>query len=201
MHRMPARLCSATSPRGVRLRTWGHMRTVRLAAVALLLALVVGPPPVVPQPSSSEVAALLLIKQVLDPPGTVLKSWQPGRGAPCNWPGVVCDDSSRVTAIDIWERTIPRVRLTGRLPGASLLRRLPALTYIGLVETGGLSGTLPADWSQLPELQAVFVMGNSLTGGVLRGTCGPTDPGTDRCYCCCGHALLFCIKHPAAVHH
>jgi hypothetical protein len=133
--------------------------------VALLLALAVGPPLVEPQPSSGEVAALLLIKQVLDPLGTVLSAWRPGRGAPCNWPGIFCDDSNRVRAIDIWERTIPGVRLSGRLPGAVLLRRLPALTYIGLVETGGLTGTLPADWSQVPQLQAIFLMGNSLTGG------------------------------------
>jgi hypothetical protein len=113
-----------------------------------------------------EVAALLAIKRVFDPPGTVLRDWQAGAANPCNWTGIICDaDSKRVTAINFWDPVAdrPRVQLSGQLPSGALLRRLPGLVTLGLSWIG-VGGPLPEDWSQLVQLEEVYVDWNRLTG-------------------------------------
>jgi hypothetical protein len=112
------------------------------------------------------VAALLAIKRVLDPPGTALKDWQPGSNNPCAWTGIVCDRTSqrvRMIGSDDPSATTAAVELSGQLPGGALLRRLPALKTIGLDDTG-VGGTLPEDWSQLVQLEGIYLNGNALTG-------------------------------------
>jgi hypothetical protein len=126
-----------------------------------------GPVGVVPSSSpADEVAALLAIKRVLDPPGTALTDWQPGRSTACGWTGVTCDASSKqVTRIDFWNADPKaKLKLSGQLPSGALLRRLPGLVTFG-VEGTGVGGPLPEDWSQLRQLEELFVVGNMLTGG------------------------------------
>jgi hypothetical protein len=116
--------------------------------------------------SSDEVAALLAIKRVIDPPGTALADWKAGAGAPCNWTGVVCEEGPQsVSRLVFWSNTDqqPLVKLSGKLPSGALLRRLPNLISIAWDSTG-VSGTLPADWSQLTQLGAAGLSGNALEG-------------------------------------
>jgi hypothetical protein len=116
--------------------------------------------------SRDEVAALLAIKRVLDPPGTALKDWQPGSATPCSWTGVTCDNGSkRVTDINFWDVAAQKVkvRLSGQLPSGALLRRLPGLVMMSLSRTG-VGGPLPEDWSQLRQLEEVYMNHNKLTG-------------------------------------
>jgi hypothetical protein len=117
---------------------------------------------------SDEVAALLAIKRVLDPPGIALKDWQPGSTTPCRWTGVTCDaGGKRVTRIDLgWDAATRKVRvqLSGQLPSGALLRRLPALVYLAFDRTS-VSGLLPDDWSQLRQLEEMYLTANKLSGG------------------------------------
>jgi hypothetical protein len=113
-----------------------------------------------------EMAALLAIKRVLDPPGTSLIDWQPGSPSPCTWIGLECDTGEqRVTYINFLDAAGKRnVKLSGQLPSAALLRRLPALVYISMSSTG-VGGPLPDDWSQLKQLEEIQLFYNNLTGG------------------------------------
>jgi hypothetical protein len=142
--------------------------TLLLCGVSPAVAAGAGGGAAVSSSGSDEVAALLAIKRVLDPPGTALKDWQPSSTSPCRWTGVTCDaGGKRVTRIDLgWDAATrkPRVQLSGRLPSGALLRRLPALVYLAFDSTG-VSGSLPEDWSQLRQLEEVYLTSNKLSGG------------------------------------
>jgi hypothetical protein len=115
---------------------------------------------------NDEVAALLAIKRVLDPPGTALQDWQPGSPSPCSWTGITCDAGSKqVTRINFFhpESDNAKVQLSGQLPSGALLRRLPGLVVMSLTSTG-VGGPLPEDWSQLGQLEEVYLSRNKLTG-------------------------------------
>jgi hypothetical protein len=117
--------------------------------------------------SRGQVAALLAIKRVMDWSGTALQDWQPRSTNPCRWTGVMCSvDGKQVTGISFWDvaASQAKVQLSGQLPSAALLRRLPGLVYIELQGTG-VGGTLPEDWSQLKQLEYLILIDNKLSGG------------------------------------
>jgi hypothetical protein len=142
-----------------------------IPAGTTLLLCGMNPATVASAASALEVGALLAIKRVLDPPGAVLSTWQPGSPSPCGWTGVKCDaSSSHVTGIDLLD-----AKLSGRLPSGALLRRLPALVSFVGIRTG-IGGPLPEDWSQLSQLEVVNLSENQLTGGSAREGAGHTWP-------------------------
>jgi hypothetical protein len=137
-----------------------------------------GPAGVLPSSTPpDEMAALLAIKHVLDPSGTTLIDWQPGRVTACDWMGVICDDRrQRVMGIGLvgGRYGASRIDLTGRLPGGAQLRRLPALLSVSIGNTTRLAGSLPPDWSQLTQLESIVLSDNSLTGELLAAACNST---------------------------
>lgn len=155
----------STVPPGVVLTLCGVSSASLAGAVVAGRAAPVTLPKAAISSSSSEVAALLAIKAVLDPPGAALRDWVPGSANPCHWKGVGCDRSKRLVALQLWDVAAnkPVVRLSGRLPSGALLRRLPALNTINLHSTG-VGGTLPEDYSQLSQLQILYLSNNALTG-------------------------------------
>ncbi|EFJ10083.1 hypothetical protein SELMODRAFT_128877 [Selaginella moellendorffii] len=81
-------------------------------------------------------------------------------GSPCRWPGVSCSDTdSRVTRIDWqgWE-------LRGSIPQDSI-GRLDSLLYLNLYNNS-ISGTLPPDLWDLPQLQYLNLSRNLLQGSM-----------------------------------
>jgi hypothetical protein len=115
---------------------------------------------------NEEVRALMAIKRVLAPVGRGLQDWQLDSPTPCSWTGVVCKEGAQsVTKLLFWRSADqqPLVKLSGKLPSAALLRRLPKLVSISFDSTG-VSGTLPADWSQLTQLRVAALSGNALEG-------------------------------------
>jgi hypothetical protein len=89
-----------------------------------------------------------------------------GSPTPCSWTGVACDaGGKRVTVINFWDTAAnkAKVQLSGQLPNAALLRRLPGLVFLSVHGTG-VGGGLPEDWSQLRQLEEVYLSSNTLTG-------------------------------------
>lgn len=102
-----------------------------------------------------QVAALLRIKAHIDTDG-VLQGWYAAAGANnsyCSWTGVSCTTSGQVSALQIW--SAQTTRLKGKLPPAAAFQGLSSLTTFALAEQPGISGTLPADWSRLQQLQDI----------------------------------------------
>ncbi|WIA14567.1 hypothetical protein OEZ85_003084 [Tetradesmus obliquus] len=116
--------------------------------------------------SDPQVAALLRIKGHIDTT-EVLKDWSVAAGttsAYCAWTGVSCDGNMQVTAIEIW--SVHTTGLKGELPPAAAFEGLNSLTAFTLSQQPGITGTLPADWSQLRQLQDVRVSETSLYGSM-----------------------------------
>jgi hypothetical protein len=131
--------------------------------------------------NNEEVRVLMAIKRMLDPCGCSLTDWNLDSASPCGWTGIICDTASgRVTQIYNWDDTWKRSRLelSGQLPSGALLARLPALVAVVLLETKGLTGPLPEDWSQLTQLRIVTLSGNSLTGAAVSSGLHPHMPCT-----------------------
>jgi hypothetical protein len=149
---------------------------------------------------SDEVAALQAIKRVLDPTGTAFKRiWQPGSTNHCRWIGVTCDASGkRVTKIDFYSPAAKqaKIQLFGRLPSGAMLRRLPALVLVDLSGTG-VGGELPEDWSQLTQLEEMYLSNNQLSGECRIERLAPAFT---RCiWCTLSKAHLFLTSCISAV--
>lgn len=116
-----------------------------------------------------QAAALLRIKAHIDTSGA-LKDWKIDAGATgatyCSWPGVSCDTSRQVIAIVIsgwWNLTSG---LKGKLPPATAFQGLSSLTGITIGRQPGITGTLPADWSQLRRLQIIWLADLGTRGSI-----------------------------------
>jgi hypothetical protein len=109
-----------------------------------------------------QAAALLCIKSSVDTTG-VLQRWTLEAGANggyCQWAGVSCT-GGKVNSIDLRRDTGAKT-LRGVLPPAAAFTGLDGLARFALTRQPGISGTLPADWSQLQQLQDVRLSANAL---------------------------------------
>jgi hypothetical protein len=89
----------------------------------------------------------------------------------CSWRGVSCstDPSTgtrQVQALLLSSSisSAPVEGLKGRLPPASALKLLPALTTVHVSGQPGVSGPVPASWSELSQLEDVRLHENDLNG-------------------------------------
>jgi hypothetical protein len=124
--------------------------------------------PVAPPGSSSQAAqlrALLAFKAAVDKQGTLDWTAEGGANAGyCNFYGVGCDAQSNIAIIGIIEEN-----LGGTLPPGSVLAPLTALISIHLGNTG-VSGTLPANWGALNQLEDIRICGSpGITGKIPQG--------------------------------
>ncbi|WIA42784.1 hypothetical protein OEZ86_008723 [Tetradesmus obliquus] len=113
--------------------------------------------------SDPQLEALLRVKAATDTTGK-REEWRRTAGvagAYCKWRGVACIDGTHtVYKIHIHDG------LTGTLPHAAAFDGLAGLTEIDISHQPGISGTVPADWSRLSQLQDIRVANNSLTGSI-----------------------------------
>ena len=127
-------------------------------------------------PTAPQLRALLALKSALDRTNT-LTSWTPARGvnggfcstfAGVGFPGIKCDAGKNVIDINLYQ-----MNLSGTLPPAEVLVGLPRLIALDFSETG-IRGMLPANWSQLVQLEDIRMSGNELlTGGAASGISVP----------------------------
>ncbi|WIA36917.1 hypothetical protein OEZ86_008162 [Tetradesmus obliquus] len=114
-----------------------------------------------------QLEALMRIQQAVDTTG-VLHTWSRTTGAGggyCRWPGVLCRGGSAVAAIKLYEG-VGVVGLQGSLPSAAAVAGLDKLVELAFVGQPGITGTLPADWSNLTKLQYIQLKATSLTGSI-----------------------------------
>jgi hypothetical protein len=101
----------------------------------------------------------------------LLKEWiiaSGTKGGFCNWKGVLCTNgTSTVYSINIWYETLKGITgLRGKLPPASAFQGLSNLTSITIGDQAGITGTLPADWSRLQQMEELWLGNNGLTGTI-----------------------------------
>jgi hypothetical protein len=108
-----------------------------------------------------QLEALLRIKEAVDTTG-VLQAWDRaagGDGGYCNWPGVQCSSQRKVQSVTFNSTTVPgEDGLQGTLPPAAAFSGLDSLTSIVFLDQFSITGTLPADWSTLQQLQVIFIV-------------------------------------------
>ncbi|KAF6244013.1 hypothetical protein COO60DRAFT_121768 [Scenedesmus sp. NREL 46B-D3] len=121
-----------------------------------------------PASGDPQLEALLRVKAAVDSAG-VLRDWTRAGGASgryCRWKGVVCTKgTTSVYLINIWTGSGIQ-GLKGTLPPAAAFAGLGGLTKIGISDQPGITGTLPADWSRMAQLQDIRLADNSLTGSI-----------------------------------
>eukprot|EP00249_Psilotum_nudum_P018513 c26843_g2_i1 orf=308-3400(-) len=129
---------------------------------------------------------LLAMKQQLEDPNDFLRDWNASSASPCNWTGVVCDDSRQVvTGLEF-----PNFALSGPVP--TLMCRLPNLTSVNFYYNnfGGafpddllscskvtnlnlsqnlIVGNLPANISKMDSLQVLALSSNNFSGSIPEG--------------------------------
>lgn len=145
-----------------------HLRcsSSRLAASQLVLHAGRFAVPETTEPADPQLDALLQFKNAIDKDG-VLKGWNTNSGANrgyCKWKGVECKDG-KVTFLQI-STDKGHHGLKGTLPPASALAGLTSLTVIGLHNQTGVSGSVPADWGALVQLEEIVAVNLSLTGNL-----------------------------------
>lgn len=116
--------------------------------------------------SDAQLEALLSIKTFIDKTG-VLQWWSKAAGANgsyCDWQQINCNNGSVVDVI-LWTGSGVE-GLQGSLPPADALQGLTQLTTLNIGGQHGITGTLPADWGQLQQLQQIILVNGSLTGQV-----------------------------------
>jgi hypothetical protein len=118
----------------------------------------------------AQLSALLALKAALDTQGW-MRDWAAGRGAAgeycARFAGVQCDAEKNVVGIGFREGD----PLGGTLPPASVLKAFPRLKFLWLGETY-LTGTLPADWGELDQLEDLRLGNNQLKGRLPREWAG-----------------------------
>ncbi|KAF8377809.1 hypothetical protein HHK36_031194 [Tetracentron sinense] len=109
--------------------------------------------------SSTDLDVLMKLKAAMvAPEGTGLKDWifSPSQASHCSFSGVVCDEASRVTSLNV-----SFVHLFGTIaPEIGLLNKLVNLT----LSCSNLTGTLPLEVGKLTSLKLLNVSNNKLTG-------------------------------------
>lgn len=112
--------------------------------------------------SDPQLEALLRVKAAVDTTGK-LEEWRrvAGPGASyCTWRGVKCR-MGKVYSISLWSNG-----MQGTLPCADAFHGLANLTRITIGDQRGISGTIPADWSRLQQLEDIRISRNSITGSI-----------------------------------
>lgn len=122
---------------------------------------------------ASQMQALLQVKAAVDKKG-VLNTWTTAlgtNGGYCSqFVGVTCDEMQFVTNISLTRGNSGI--MGGTLPPASSFMALPRLKSILFYELD-ITGTLPADYGNLTQLQVIHVEGNpTLTGPLPREWAG-----------------------------
>ena len=82
-----------------------------------------------------------------------------GEDQECNWQGITCDLSSRITGINLTS-----LELSGELPGSSFTL-LPALTSL-IMADNSLSGTIPLELWTLSQLKILDLSSNRFEGTI-----------------------------------
>jgi len=112
-------------------------------------------------------SALLQLKNAF-PSVELLRRWSPDSGGAdhCTWPGVTCDERSRVVALEVpgpSRRFETGGELDGELPAAvGLLTELKQVSF----PFHGLRGEIPSEIWGLEKLEVVNLAGNSLRGAL-----------------------------------
>lgn len=106
------------------------------------------------EPSADKAALLDFLNRT---PHENRLQWNASASA-CTWVGVVCDDSKSF----VFALRLPGVGLVGPIP-ANTLGRLNRLRVMSL-RSNRLSGSLPADFSNLTFLRSLYLQDNELSG-------------------------------------
>ncbi|KAI4381755.1 hypothetical protein MLD38_007800 [Melastoma candidum] len=113
--------------------------------------------------SSPEISSLLLFKSRVNDPTLALSGWDPSTPfAPCDWRGVSCGGSGRVTDL-----RLPSIGLSGTLPDQAF-SNLTDLERLSL-RSNSLSGPLPSSLSLLADLRTLFLQSNAFSGAIPPG--------------------------------
>ncbi len=116
----------------------------------------IGPNP--PVQTNPDRAALVELYNATNGPGWTRKTnWLQG-DSPCNWFGVKCDGTGRVT-----ELSLSGNNLNGTLPAS--FGNLSQLTYLNLGQNQ-LSGSIPVTLGNLSQLKSFLLPNNQLTGSI-----------------------------------
>ena len=117
----------------------------------------------------SQLEALLKVKASIDKTG-VLKTWKRSsgfNGGYCDWGDtVICDDQQNVVKLELDKKG-----LQGTLPSGQTLSGLPMLLDIFMAKNE-ITGTLPADWGILKQLEVIYLNTNKLQGTYPEGWSG-----------------------------
>ncbi|KAI9117433.1 hypothetical protein K1719_011599 [Acacia pycnantha] len=107
------------------------------------------------EPTQDKQALLAFISQT---PHANRVQWNASNSA-CNWFGVECDASRSF----VFSLRLPGVGLVGKIP-PNTIGRLTQLRVLSL-HSNGLSGEIPADFSNLTLLRNLYLQDNQLSGG------------------------------------
>ncbi|CAF1894402.1 hypothetical protein Bca4012_048841 [Brassica carinata] len=103
--------------------------------------------------------ALLSWKSQLNISGNALSSWNAAASNPCKWVGIKCNARGQVSEIQLQV-----MDFQSPLP-ATDLRRLKSLSSLSLTSVN-LTGSIPKELGDLPELEVLDLADNSLSGEI-----------------------------------
>ncbi|KAJ0267011.1 Leucine-rich repeat receptor-like serine/threonine-protein kinase RGI4 [Hirschfeldia incana] len=103
--------------------------------------------------------ALLSWKSQLNISGDALSSWKAAQSNPCKWVGIRCNARGQVSEIQLQV-----MDFQGPLPATNLLQ-LKSLTSLRLTSVN-LTGLIPKELGDLPELEVLDLADNSLSGEI-----------------------------------
>ncbi|KAF8100237.1 hypothetical protein N665_0229s0063 [Sinapis alba] len=113
-----------------------------------------------PLPSTQDLAAdksaLLSLRSAV---GGRTFLWNTKQTTPCNWTGVACDATDRVTAL-----RLPGFALSGNIP-EGIFGNLTNLRTLSL-RLNALTGTLPLDLGACSDLRRLYLQGNRFSGEI-----------------------------------
>ncbi|XP_052158939.1 LRR receptor kinase SERL2-like isoform X2 [Oryza glaberrima] len=107
---------------------------------------------------NTEVQALIEIKNLLEDPHGVLKSWDQNSVDPCSWALITCSPDSLVTTLEA-----PGQHLSGLLaPSIGDLTNLETV----LLQNNNISGPIPAEIGKLANLKRLDLSSNQFRGEI-----------------------------------
>ncbi|GAA0144344.1 hypothetical protein LIER_04819 [Lithospermum erythrorhizon] len=112
--------------------------------------------------ADDESGLLAFKKGIISDPSGILSKWKSGTDC-CTWPGVSCQDTNRVTLLQIFgQSNTPNGYLSSTISPS--LSKLKELNGIFLQHLGNISGPFPSFLFSLPNIQYVFIEYNKLSG-------------------------------------
>ncbi|XP_015694348.1 LRR receptor kinase SERL2-like [Oryza brachyantha] len=107
---------------------------------------------------STEVQSPIEIKNLLEDPHGVLKSWDKNSVDPCSWAMITCSPDSLVTSLEA-----PGQHLSGRLaPSIGDLTNLETV----FLQNNNITGPIPAQIGKLANLRTLDLSSNKLCGEI-----------------------------------